>query len=214
MTIRRSRALGALVAVTWLAAGCGGDGPAGRPSAGGDDRGLAGIERAPAPDVSAVALPDASAGGRPFATLADDGALLLVYFGYTSCPDVCPTTLADVRAARHDLGDDADLVDLAMVTIDPARDTGDVLRAYVQTFVPRAHALRTEDQQALRDAADAYGADYAVAAGPSGQPEVSHTGSLYVVDDTGRLVLQWPFGTSAADMAADLAHLLDERTAT
>lgn len=212
MKRRPRRALLALVVAGLLTAGCAGDG--GGTETGGAGSTVTGIERDPAPDVSTVALPDAAAAGRPFRTVAGDGSLLLVYFGYTSCPDVCPTTLADVRAARHDLGDDADLVDLAMVTIDPARDTGDVLRAYVQTFVPRAHALRTEDQQALRAAADAYGADYAVAAGPSGQPEVSHTGGLYVVDDTGRLVLQWPFGTPATDMAADLAHLLDERTAT
>ncbi|HEX5367761.1 MAG TPA: SCO family protein [Acidimicrobiales bacterium] len=206
MKRRPRRALLALVVAGLLTAGCAGDG--GGTETGGAGSTVTGIERDPAPDVSTVALPDAAAAGRPFRTVAGDGSLLLVYFGYTSCPDVCPTTLTDLRTARRRLGDAAGRVDLAMVTIDPARDTGEVLTRYVRSFVPGAHALRSDDPAALRAAADAFGADYSVSPGPSGRPEVVHTGNLYVVDDTGHLVLQWPFGTAAGDMAADLALLL------
>ena len=106
----------------------------------GDDRELVGLTRDPAPQVDAVTLPDVSNGGEPFEFRAADGGLLVVYFGYTNCPDVCPTTMADLRTALGDIGDDADRVDVAMVTIDPDRDTP-VLTDYVQSFVPDAQVV-------------------------------------------------------------------------
>jgi protein SCO1/2 len=211
MTCSTRRLLAVIAVATLAATGCGNDGTDDGDALAGDDGAnqVAGVERQPPPDVSSVSLPDASQEGQPFTTVPDDGDVLLVYFGYTSCPDVCPTTMADVSAARADLGDEADRVDLAMVTIDPERDTAETLTVYVQTFVEEGHALRTDDPAALRGAAGAFGADYAVTTGPSGAPEVSHTGSLYAVDDTGHMVLQWPFGTPAEDVAADLDRLLD-----
>lgn len=141
---------------------------------------------------------------------ADDSELLLMYFGYTSCPDVCPTTLADIRRSLSDLGAGADRVEVAMATIDPERDTADILTGYVQSFVPGAHALRTDDDGALRSAADAFGADYGVTV--DGEDiEVLHTGHVYVIDDEGQLLVTWPFGTSADEMRSDLEILL-ERT--
>jgi protein SCO1/2 len=212
MNVRSTVALALALAIAALAGACGGD-----ESASTDptkkDSSLAGIERQPTPDVSTVTLPDVSANGQPFTTIADDGELLLVYFGYTNCPDVCPTTLADVRRARRLLGDDADRVDLAMVTIDPARDTSEMFPGYVQTFVPGAQALRTSDATKLRAAADAFGADYSVEQKSDGEIDVSHTAYLYAVDDTGKLVLQWPFGISSDDLAHDLATLLDRQSA-
>jgi protein SCO1/2 len=190
-----------LVVTVLAAAGCGSDG---------DRRSYAGQVRQPAPQVDTVELPDASAGGAPFAFRAADGGLLAVYFGYTHCPDVCPTTLADLRAALRDLGGDADRVGVAMVTIDPERDTGDVLTRYVQSFVDGAHAVVTDDDAQLQQAADAFGVTYSVTAVDGGEPEVVHSGFLYAVDDTGRLRLSWPFGTSADDIGADLDQLLEE----
>jgi protein SCO1 len=170
---------------------------------------IRGMERDPV-DVGAISMPDAAADGEEFAFVAPEGGLLLVYFGYTHCPDVCPTTLSDVRTALGGLGDDAELIDLAMVTIDPARDTPDVLGGYVQSFVDDAHALTTTDEGLLREAADAFGADYRLAEGDDGEPVVEHTGFLYVVDDTGQLVLAWPYGQSSDDIAHDLGVLLEE----
>jgi protein SCO1/2 len=165
--------------------------------------------------VGEISLPDASAGGEALSLVADEGSLLLVYFGYTSCPDVCPTTMADIRAALADLPEgDAGKVDLAMVTIDPGRDTGELLTGYVQSFVPGAHAIRVDDATLLRSTADAFGADYSVETAASGDIEVSHTGNLYAVDDQGVLRLQWAFGTTPEDLGRDLALLLDGAGAT
>lgn len=174
----------------------------------GTPRELSGFVRTPQPDVSVVTLPDVSSGGEDFEFVAPGQGLLLVYFGYTSCPDVCPTTMADVRRALGELGDDADRVTLAMATVDPERDTDDVITAYVQAFVPGAHALRTTNDGALRAAADVFGADYDVS-DVDGSVEVIHTGSLYAVDDQGLLRVTWPFGTAWEDLVADLELLLE-----
>lgn len=171
----------------------------------------AGIVRDPAPDVGSIALPDLSVDGSPFTTKADPGDLLLVYFGYTSCPDVCPTTLADVRAALREIDEDrAARVGLAMVTVDPDRDSGEILTAYAQTFVPGAHALRTEDAAELSAAAEAYGVSYEVETNDEGFVEVAHSAFLYAVDSNGHIRLTWPFGTPREDIARDLEYLFDE----
>ena len=159
---------------------------------------LSGIVREPLPVVDTVELPDATNDGEPLPFRADDQGLLLVYFGYTSCPDVCPTTMADLRVAVEGLDADADRVEVAMATIDPDRDSGEALGSYVQSFIEDGHALRTDDDELLRAATDAFGADYSVSEAEDGEIEVMHTGSVYVVDDEGRMLVQWPFGTSYA----------------
>ena len=169
---------------------------------------LSGFVRMPLPDVSSASLPDASAGGADFAMQAPAGEVLVVYFGYTSCPDVCPTTLADLRSALRKMGDDASRVAVAMATIDPGRDTADIITGYVQSFVPAAHALRTDDDAALRAAADTFGADYGVTITDEGDYDVVHTAHLYAVDDAGQLRVTWPFGTEPEDIAQDLDILL------
>ena len=172
--------------------------------------GLAGIVREPAPDVSWVTLSDGSAGSADFTTKASEGRLLLVYFGFTFCPDVCPTTLADTRKALRELGDDADLVDVAMITIDPERDGPQDLTAYIRAFFDDGHALRTDDANVLRRAADAYGADYRVTKRDDGAVEVEHSAFLYAVDSQGRILVQWAFGTPSEDITNDLAYLFNQ----
>ncbi len=174
---------------------------------GGGSRQLVGYTRDPAPKVDAVALPDVSRDGEPFEFRAADGELLVVYFGYTNCPDICPTTMADLRRALAELGDAAGRVQVAMVTVDPARDT-DVLTEYVQDFVADAHAIATDDQAALRSVAEPFGVSYEVVTAPDGTVEVGHSSFLFAVDDTGTLVVTWPFGTTADDLAADIEQLL------
>lgn len=175
---------------------------------GGDPEPYAGYQRTPVPNVAQISLPAVGSDGsiRDFSFRAPDGELLLVYFGYTSCPDVCPTTLSDVRQALVDLGSNADRIGLAMVTIDPEVDDGADLERYVQSFVPTATALRTDLDAELRAAADAFGADY----GRDEENGVFHTASLYVVDDGGNLVLTWPFGTKSSSIRTDLSRLLSE----
>lgn len=163
--------------------------------------------------VNTATLPDASNGDAPFDFVAPAGGLLIVYFGYTSCPDVCPTTLAMLKSALATLGDDASRVSLAMATVDPNRDSGEILTGYVQSFVPTAHALRTDQPDELQAVADAFGASYSVTTAADGTVEVSHSGAMYVVNDQGDVVLTWPFGVVSADVAADLELLLDETKA-
>ncbi len=171
----------------------------------------AGIVIEPMRDVSGTGLPDGTAAGTTVAFAADPGGVRLVYFGYTACPDVCPTTLADIRTALEKLSTaDRARVSLVMVTIDPARDRPEVLARYVTSFVPGAHAAHTDDQAALRAIAERFGADYGVETAADGTVEVVHTAFVYLVDAEGHIRVTWPFGTKPPDMRHDLEKLLGE----
>ncbi len=122
---------------------------------------------------------------------------------------MCPTTLAEVKKAFKQLGDAADKVDVAMATIDPNRDTGEIITGYVQSFIPGAHALRSEDPAQLESVAAAFGASYSVTTAADGQIDVSHSAGMYVVDPSGTVVLTWPFGIPADGIATDLEILFD-----
>ena len=159
-------------------------------------------------DVAGVSLPDASNGGKPFPMIASQGGALVVYFGYTACPDVCPTTMADLRTALEELGDTADHVTVAMATIDPDRDTDQVLTDYAQFFIPSAHALRTEDADALKTAADAFGVSYSVTPLADGGVEVGHSPFMYAVDDAGEIRAVWIFGTEPDAIANDISEIM------
>lgn len=184
-------------------AACGGEPP----------RELSGFVREPVPEVDQVALPDLSRGGEEFAMRAEPGELLVVFFGFTNCPDICPMTLHDVRTALNRMDDaDAARVELAMVSVDPERDMP-VLVEYVQSFVADARALATTDEAVLRAAADPFGVTWLIETDDEGRTEVAHTSQSFVVDDTGSLVLTWQHGTSIDDYQADLEQLLAERSA-
>ena len=172
-------------------------------------RAISGIRSDPAPSVAGLALPDVSAGGAEIDFVPDTGRYLIVYFGYTACPDVCPTTMHEVEVALRDLGDRAELVDVAMVTIDPARDLADTLTDYVQSFVATAHALRTDDDVLLHEVTARFGASFTVTTTADGTVEVGHTPNLYLVDDSGTLVLTWPFGLPGDAIATDLEILME-----
>ena len=139
---------------------------------------------------------------------ADPGEIQVVYFGFTNCPDVCPTTLADLTIALRKLGDDAERVETVMVSVDPDRDLP-ILDQYVTSFVSDAVAAGTDDDELLQAAAAPFGVTYDVRTLDDGTIEVDHSPFLYAVDDQGRLVLSWQFNTSSDDMAADLEILLD-----
>lgn len=176
---------------------------------------LAGVVREPPLQVGDVSLPDVTPGqgGEPFTFRAPDNGLLLVYFGFTYCPDVCPTTLADIRTALEGLGPDADRITVAMATVDPERDTPDVLHDYVEFFAgDRARALRTEDLDRLREVEEAFlaSSELIPVEGSGDEYEVEHTAVVYVVDDGGTVLVEWPFGTEPEAMQADLERLLAE----
>ncbi len=158
-------------------------------------------------NVSSVTLH--AVDGTPVKMVAKPGGLRLVYFGYTTCPDVCPTTLGFVKMAYLDLSKaDQDRVDVDMISIDPYRDTAERLSKYLALFVPSANAIRTDDPVELRTAANAFKADYKTGINFEGKREVSHTDDLYAVDDAGNVVLAWPFGTTQPDFERDLIRLL------
>ena len=195
------------VAAALTLAACGGDDDAG------EGRELAGYRRDPAPVVADLSLPDVAAGGTDFALRAEPGEILAVYFGYTNCPDFCPTTLSDLRLATRRMDAElAERVDLAMVTVDPDRDLP-VLAEYVTSFMDGAKALGTDDAARLAAVAAPFGASYEVTTSDVGEIEVAHTTSLYAVDDDGRIVLTWQFGVPIDDLAADLTQLLAEEDA-
>jgi protein SCO1/2 len=176
---------------------------------GGEQRQLAGYRVEPLPSVGDLTLPDLTNDGAAFPLRADTGKILLVYFGYTNCPDFCPNTMANIKLARQKLDQPADL-EMAMVTVDPIRDL-DTLATYVTGIIPDGHALGTDDDAALSRAASAFGVSYDVSTDAGGDSEVAHTTLLYAVDADGHVVLAWPFGVSIDDLAADIEFLLDQQ---
>jgi protein SCO1/2 len=208
-----SRGVAAAFAAVVLASipvGCGDDEPSSAPDTTEESSGLSGYTRSPAPSVAEVQLPLVGGAGQLPAAAAP-GGLRVVYFGYTTCPDVCPTTMSDLKRALAQLPEeDADRVEVVMVTIDPDRDVDEKLAAYVGTFIEDGQASRIVDPAALQATADAFGASYAVSTAEDGEVEVSHSADLYVVDDQGEIILQWPFGTRYEDIADDLSALLAE----
>lgn len=144
---------------------------------------------------------------------AESGDLLLVYFGYTSCPDICPTTLSDIQVAMGDLSDDErERVTVAMATVDPDRDTDEVVTNYLAHFTEHGMPLRATDADELANAAKAFGVQYEVAEHEPGDTnyEVGHTAVTYVVDADGEVVVEWPFGLESESMTSDLEQLLKE----
>lgn len=172
---------------------------------------LQGLVKTPAPQVGTLSLPNASNSGQEFPFKAPPGQLLLVYFGYTSCPDICPGTLAGLKLAIRRLGTDADKVTVAMATVDPERDTGPVLVDYLGRFFKQkpAQALRTDDPARLQTVADGFGVQYEVKKDPNGKVEVGHTALVFAVDDQGRIVDAWPFGMDDHAISDDLRILLN-----
>jgi protein SCO1/2 len=195
---RLAGAISVVLTIALVAVACGDSGP----------YVPAGIIRTPAPDLSEVSLPNVTDGG-DLHFIADPGEVLILYFGYTACPDVCPTTMADVRKSLRNLGDLADSIDVAMATVDPDRDTDEVLTVYVHAFIDDGVALRTEDPDELAAAAEPLGVQYSVTIQDDGWVDVAHSGFLYAVDDEGTLRLTWPFGIEAELIEADLRALLN-----
>jgi protein SCO1 len=136
---------------------------------------------------------------------------VLLYFGYTYCPDVCPATLATLAQAVAELSaQDQEKVQVLMVTVDPDRDTAGVLAAYLPHFNDRFLGLTGTDEEIVI-AARPFGIYYQRQEGTEASGYlVDHTASVMVVDQDGYLRLIFPFATPAADIAADLQQLVRE----
>ena len=207
-SIRTARLLtiGLFAVVVALAAGCGSGSEGGK---------LNGMTRNPPSQVGSSSLPQGNPESEiPKGTLAgpEDG-LTLVYFGFTYCPDVCPTTLADLRLALEDLDEEERArTHVAMVTVDPERETFGVLNGYLAHFFPESDfsTLRTTDRTRLARVERLFGASHRLGKPDrEGNYDVSHTAQLYAVDQRGTVAVEWPFGTEAGAIASDLELLLE-----
>jgi protein SCO1 len=141
------------------------------------------------------------------------GRIVMLYFGYTFCPDVCPTTLANVADILKQLGPDAERVRLLFVTVDPNRDTLPVLADYVKNFAPEIDGLRG-DADELASLARRYRVVYSVTPATGTHPyEVTHGSAIYVFDATGaaRLLISSlaTTGVDVAGVTADLRRLIE-----
>jgi len=130
------------------------------------------------------------------------GKYVMMYFGYTHCPDVCPLTLVHLHGVMQKLGAEADKVRILFVSVDPARDTPQVLHQYVTAFDPRIVGLTGTRQQITAMAKRYRAAFNQDAKQPNGGYEVSHSSGIYIFDTQGRARL---LGTSA-DSTDEIAH--------
>ncbi|HEX4233535.1 MAG TPA: SCO family protein [Caldimonas sp.] len=151
-------------------------------------------------------LPDTD--GKP-RSLADwRGKVTVVFFGYTQCPDVCPTTMAELAQVRTLLGADGERLQTVFVTIDPERDTPEVLKAYVANFGPGVVALRGNAEQTAA-AAKEFKVFYAKAPGKTpGSYTMDHSAASFVFDPAGRVRLFVPYGGDPKILAADIKQLV------
>lgn len=149
--------------------------------------------------------------GKP-RTLADfRGKAVVLFFGFAHCPDICPTTLADMAGVMKVLGADAARVQVLFVTVDPERDTGEVLAKYVPAFHPAFLGLYG-DPQATQRVAQEFKVFYEKRAGSTpGSYSVDHGAQSYVLDPAGRLRLFVRHDRIATDLAEDLRTLLREK---
>lgn len=175
---------------------------------------------APAKDGPALAVQPSAAtspryllmspGGRAMTSEDFRGRLQLVAFGFTSCPDVCPTTMLEMVHVLTALGDSADQVQPIFITVDPERDTADVLGAYARTFDPRILGL-TGSPVLIRRAADSFGVQYQKVQEPGASADVytmDHSAGLYLLGPDGALLRKFGYGTSVADMVASIQSRL------
>ncbi len=144
-------------------------------------------------------------------SLADyKGKVVVVFFGYTQCPDVCPTTMAELAEVKRSLGPDGARVQGIFVTVDPARDTADLLKAYAANFGPDIVALRGTPEQ-ITAAAKEFKVFYNKVPGKTDTSyTVDHTAGSYIFDAKGRVRLFTRYGSGAQALADDLKILLAE----
>jgi len=142
-------------------------------------------------------------------TLADfKGKIVAIFFGYTHCPDVCPTTLSDFAAALQQMGPQAERVQVIFVTVDPQRDTPDLLKQFVPAFNPDFLGMFT-DADGLKLLAKEYKVVYQKTSVKGADDYlIDHSAGTYVYDPQGRLRLLMPYGSGPDAIAQDLKMLL------
>jgi len=136
------------------------------------------------------------------------GKLVVLYFGYTFCPDICPATLANIGQALRNMGSKADDVQVIMISVDPERDTPEKLAEYVAHFYPTFIGVTGTEEQ-LAEVASLYGIFYQKVQGSEATNYlVDHTATTLVIDREGYLKLVLPFGVTIDEIAGDLKYML------
>ena len=173
----------------------------------------------PKPEFKNIDITGGTAFGKDFSlvdpdgkvrTLADfKGKVVVMFFGYTQCPDVCPTTLTEMQQVMTILGPQSDKVQVLFVTVDPQRDTAAILKQYVPAFDPRFLGLRPADDAALEKVAKDFKIYYKKVPGVSaGSYTMDHTAGSYAFDPDGRLRLYIKHAQGPETLAHDLKELL------
>ena len=173
----------------------------------------------PKPEFKNIDITGGTAFGKDFSlldpdgktrTLADfKGKVVLMFFGYTQCPDVCPTTLTEMQQVMTLLGPKADQVQVLFATVDPERDTPEILKQYVPAFDARFLGLRPADEAALEKIGKDFKIYYKKVPGTSaGSYTMDHTAGSYVFDKEGRLRLYIKHAQGPETLAHDLKELL------
>lgn len=147
--------------------------------------------------------------GRPFKLSEQRNNVVLLFFGYTYCPDVCPTTLTDFREVHRLLGSDAGKVRFVYVTVDPERDTPERLKQYVNIFNPSFYGLSGKPE-VLEPVYQAYQIvhEKVTPEGTVAEYFINHTASVAVIDRDGKWRLNEPYGTNPDDIVHDIRLLL------
>lgn len=168
-----------------------------------------GVDLTGAEYARSLSLPDQDGRTR---SLADfKGKVVVVFFGYTQCPDVCPTTMAELAEVKRSLGADGERVQGVFVSVDPERDTAALLKAYLASFDPSFVALRGSEEQ-VKAAAKEFKVYFAKVPGKT--PEsytMDHTAASFIFDTQGRVRVFSRYGAGAQALAEDIKLLLAEK---
>ena len=138
------------------------------------------------------------------------GKVVVVFFGYTQCPDVCPTSMSELAEVKRALGADGDKLQGIFVTVDPERDTADMLKSYMASFDPSFIALRGTPEQLTAVAKDFKIYFKRVDGQTPTSYTMDHSAGSYVYDTKGRLRVYHRYGSGTQSLTADVRVLLDE----
>jgi len=171
-----------------------------------DDPKLNGSQINPASEAYDFRLIDQN--GNPYQLSEHRGKLVVLFFGYTHCPDVCPMTLAQFRDLKDSLGQQSDQVEFVFVTVDPEQDSINRMKEYVDSFDPKFFGL-TGTLPELESVWKNYGVYLEKHPGENGTVDtVDHSTRSYLIDSHGKLILTYPFGFDTDLMAQDLQYLI------
>lgn len=145
--------------------------------------------------------------GKPRSLADYRGKVVAIFFGYTHCPDVCPTTMADMATVMDKLGKDADKVQVLFVTVDPERDTRELLAQYPPAFYPTFIGL-SGDATATEQATKAFGIKFEKQPTKSGSYTVDHSAGTYLISPSGKTILLSPFAQHPDALLQDIQLLL------